>query len=188
MSLNRYAPKRDKSEPTIRARFSQHGWHTEALSGKGLPDLLCMKADAHAYIPGARWEPRYLLVDVKEPKGKPTPAQVEKWKALSTKGIPVYVARTEADVDAIVAGSAEPWGVMEAKPKRGTVSKGMGHAIRDQDPEWLKARALKAAREAEETFAPGPEEGSEAHARGERVAPGACPYPTCAGDCEHGKL
>lgn len=99
MSLNRFNPRRDDNEPLIRARFATHGWHTEQVSGAGMPDLLC-------------WSARrldVLLVDVKMPGKKATKAQVEKWTALSGKGIPVYVASTEADVDAIVGGTATPW-------------------------------------------------------------------------------
>jgi hypothetical protein len=117
MSLNRYAPRRDDNEPEIRKRFAHHGWHTEQLSGKGMPDLLAMIARPAATA-GKCCKPEYALVDVKEPTGKPTAAQVLKWQSLKDKGIPVYVARTPEDVDAIVAGTAEPWGLMEAKPRK----------------------------------------------------------------------
>lgn len=112
MSLNRYAPKRDKNEGEIRKRFAHHGWHTEQLSGSGMPDLLAVTWHTRDSM-NVPWR-SMVLVDVKEPKGKVTPAQDKKWTALLEKGIPVYVARTESDVDAIAAGTAEPW--RPAKP------------------------------------------------------------------------
>jgi len=119
MTLHRFAAKRDDNEPTIRKRFSHHGWHTEQLSGKGMPDLLCWPRQAATPCPPSeRCLALSVLVDVKEPTGKPTAAQVLKWQALKDKGIPVYVARTPEDVDAIVAGTAEPWGLMEARPRK----------------------------------------------------------------------
>lgn len=107
MSLHRVNPKRDANEPEIRARFAHHGWQTEQLSGAGMPDLLAVVWSTR----DSQVNPWRLmvLVDVKERKGKPTPAQEKKWAELAAKGIPVYVARTEVDVDAIVAGTAEPW-------------------------------------------------------------------------------
>lgn len=113
MSLHRFAAARDANEPAIRERFSHHGWHTEQISGKGMPDLLCFPTVASK----GGWR-LAVLVDVKMPKGTLKPAQVEKWTALAQKGIPVYVARSEVDVDAIVAGEAEPWGVLEDAPKK----------------------------------------------------------------------
>lgn len=109
MSLNRFNPRRDGNEPGIRSRFKFHGWHTEQLSGKGMPDLLCWPFTLANKEGIATWGRRAVLVDVKEPTGKPTAAQVLKWQSLKDKGIPVYVARTEEDVDAIVAGIAESW-------------------------------------------------------------------------------
>lgn len=109
MSIHRHAARRDGNEPAIRERFARHGWHTEQLSMAGMPDLMC-------------WAPEFfdwriaILVDVKEPTGKPTPAQVKKWAELARAGIPVYVARTHEDVDAIVAGSADPWSETRTRP------------------------------------------------------------------------
>lgn len=118
MTLNRFNPRRDGNEPEIRKRLAHHGWHTEQLSGKGMPDLLCWPFTLANKEGIATWGRRAVLVDVKEPTGKPTAAQVLKWRSLKDKGIPVYVARTPEDVDAIVAGTAEPWGVMEARPRK----------------------------------------------------------------------
>jgi hypothetical protein len=157
MTLHRFAARRDDNEPEIRKRFAHHGWHTEQLSGKGMPDLLAMIARSAATA-GKRCKPEYALVDVKEPTGKPTAAQVLKWQSLKDKGIPVYVARTPEDVDAIVAGTAEPWGLMEAKPRKKRGAHAKAHAERQctcyPRPSYTPPRTLPdVAREAE-TFAP----------------------------------
>lgn len=201
MSLNRFNPRRDENEPEIRKRFATHGWHTEQVSGTGMPDLLAfnLRVGTHSV----------RLVDVKMPKGKVKPAQEMKWKALHDKGIPVYVVRTKADVDALVRGELPPWAPDEKPsllralgmrrmprrsrrdmengaaytPPRGMSApdhgqkrtkacgcpralgrcehsgpyapRGMGHAVESlaSDESRIKA-ATKAAREAEETFAP----------------------------------
>lgn len=101
-SARRRANRRDDNEPEIRKRFAAHGWHTETLSAPGMPDLLALATEIGPLLSAA-------LVDVKGVKGKPTPAQVEKWTALAAAGIPVYVCRTRADVDALVAGTLEAW-------------------------------------------------------------------------------
>lgn len=128
MSLHRVNPRRDANEPEIRARFAMHGWHTEQRSSAGGWDL-----DAYPRIgvtAALRTGKVVVHVDVKDRTGKPTPAQVEKWSALAAKGIPVYVAHTWEDVDAIVSGTAEPWRPM-----------GMGHALQSGDGLSAKARA-----------------------------------------------
>lgn len=109
--LARHAARRDENEPEIRKRFAYHGWHTEQVSGKGMPDLLvfaCREVmDEHESLGTRAYGVR--LVDVKMPKGTLKPAQVEKWTALRAKGIPVYVVRTVDDVDALVRGELGPW-------------------------------------------------------------------------------
>lgn len=105
MSIHRHAAKRDSNEPAIRKRFAHHGWHTEQMNGAGMPDLLAWPSSMLAS--GGRH--LCFLVDVKTPTGKVTPAQEEKWKALAEKGIPVYVVRTAADVDALVRGELAAW-------------------------------------------------------------------------------
>lgn len=209
MSIHRRAARRDGNEPEIRKRFAFHGWHTEQVSGTGMPDLMCwpepmvLRGWAHDFggaIPS-------FLVDVKMPDGRTKPAQVSKWTYLRLQGIPVYVVRTVDDVDALVAGVLEPWKppmtaaeikkamrvaeeARAARPPREPVDvrtrlgtpvrrkvdirpMGMGHALRDQDPKWLRDRAedtrraadaiaaeplesdgRRAAKVAQETFAP----------------------------------
>jgi len=80
------------------------------LSGKGLPDLLVM-ARGHM-------TPCYWLIDVKTPTGGFKPAQIEKWGEALDAGIPIFVCRTPEDVRAVLAGSATPWGRMDAAPAR----------------------------------------------------------------------
>lgn len=93
--------KRDDNEPQIMKRFAAHGWHCEQISGNRLWDLLAfnLRLGTHSV----------RLIDVKMPDGSVTQAQVDKWTALHHKGIPVYVVRTEADVDALVRGELRPW-------------------------------------------------------------------------------
>lgn len=105
----RRAAQRDTNEGAIRKRFAHHGWHTEQVSQEGKWDL-----DAYpSVLPvGLVLKSSAILVahvDVKLPDGRIEELQVEKWTALHKLGIPVYVARTEADVDAIVSGTATPW-------------------------------------------------------------------------------
>jgi hypothetical protein len=117
MSLHRRAARRDQNEPLIVSAFEARGWTVVKLSGKGLPDLLCMKGVVGG-SPLIGPFPLYLLVDVKMPKGTFKPAQVETWRKWSGRGLPVYVATTAEDVLAIIHGTATPWGQMEAAPKR----------------------------------------------------------------------
>lgn len=108
----RRAAQRDTNEGAIRKRFAHHGWHTEQVSQEGLPDLLVWqgtKAEREVCRAINNGAIRTYLVDVKLPDGRIEELQVEKWKALHKLGIPVYVARTEADVDAIVSGTTLPW-------------------------------------------------------------------------------
>lgn len=104
----RRAAHRDSNEGEIRARFEHHGWHVESVNQEGKWDLDC-------YPPfGVTGQVPLLArvvvhVDAKMPDGRIERAQVDKWKALRALNIPVYVARSEADVDAIVSGSAAPW-------------------------------------------------------------------------------
>jgi hypothetical protein len=113
MALHRRAAMRDGNEPELRAAFARHGWHTETMSGTGMPDLLVWPPESK--IGSARLA---TLVDVKNGKGRLKPAQATKWKALSEKGIPVYVCRTEADVDALVRGDLQPWAPWEDEVRR----------------------------------------------------------------------
>lgn len=161
MSIHRHAAKRDANEPTIRKRFAHHGWHTEQLSGTGMPDL-----NVWPKVNGRGGWRICLLVDVKMPKGKVTPEQVKKWTELHAKGIPVYVARTEADVDALVEGTLEPWesesvlaqrardAVHEFERKRKTKTGRYSFTLAADAYTPPRSAPVDAAKEADETFAP----------------------------------
>ena len=169
MGVNRRAARRDDNEPAIRKRFASHGWHTEQLSGTGMPDLLAFNLRVNLHST--------RLVDVKMPDGKVTNPQVKKWSELAANGIPVYVVRTEADVDALVASTLEAW---SPEAQRGMCGKNGCRRLRpcvthDDTQAQRRIRAnysppcgnrMDAAKVAEETFAPA--EGSEAWERGER--------------------
>lgn len=99
MSLHRQAAKRDANESAIRAALHARGWHTEQVSGKGMPDLIGWskhRVNAH-------------LLEVKMPGKDATDAQVTKWTELLTRGIHVYVLRTTEDVQALTLGHYGPW-------------------------------------------------------------------------------
>lgn len=153
MGLHRRAAKRDDNEPQIRAAFARHGWNTETMSAPGMPDLLVWPSWGHG---GA------TLVDVKAKDGKPTKAQCEKWAALAEKGIPVYVVRTERDVDALVRGELQPWHVLQetlhalALPPRSTPVDVRTRLPGKGRKEWRPPQSVPvdAAKEAEATFAP----------------------------------
>lgn len=84
----RTSHRKDGNHDAIRAAFELRGCEVLSLCelGSGVPDLLVLSRD------------RVLrLVEVKQPKGTHTPAQrdfILRW--------PVFVARTEADVNQLV--------------------------------------------------------------------------------------
>lgn len=151
MSIHRHAARRDANEPAIRTRFSSLGWHTEQLSGAGMPDLIVFHMGGHArpYPAGTV----VSLVDVKMPKGKVTPEQMKKWTELHGKGIPVYVVRTEADVDALVGGTLEPWASDDGASKHnGSPRRKLTLGQATYNPP--RSTPVDAAKGTEETFAP----------------------------------
>lgn len=139
--------KRDSNEPEIMKRFMSYGWHCEQISGNRLWDLLVWPGGAREriaqfHIHGGAL--RTYLVDVKEPKGGVTEAQEKKWAELHAKGIPVYIARTEADVDAIVAGTAKPWEPERKHPV--LTSERVSKALRASAPAVLATVAADAGK------------------------------------------
>jgi Holliday junction resolvase len=74
---------RDKNEPEVIQALEAQGFTVDRISGKGLPDLLISKA-------GRMW-----LCEVKMPKGKLKPSQVE-W-AEKWRGPAPLVLRTVED-------------------------------------------------------------------------------------------
>jgi hypothetical protein len=99
VSLHRQAAKRDTNEEAIRAALHARGWHTEQVSGKGMPDL----------IGWSKHRVNVHLLEVKMPGKDATDAQVKKWQELLLRGIHVYVLRTTEDVQALTLGHHGPW-------------------------------------------------------------------------------
>lgn len=108
MSLHRRAAKRDQNEPAIIQTLRAHGCVVWPLSGKGITDLLVfyrrrigvksMDSMRHTFI-----------ADVKGPKEKATPAQVEKWTALTNLGFAVFILRSPEDAVAMLNNALQPW-------------------------------------------------------------------------------
>lgn len=85
MSLNRYAAKRDENEGEI-VKALRTIRHVTQLSGKGVPDLLVIKPGRELPIfvcetieqaMDAAMTDDMVLIEVKQPGKKLTPAQVE---------------------------------------------------------------------------------------------------------------
>jgi hypothetical protein len=165
--LARHNAKRDENEPKIVETLEAHGCVVWRLSGKGLPDLLVMR------------KRRVYLADVKMPGKRTTPAQEELWEEAATKAnVAVFILRTPEDAVAMLNDALQPWEPKQPRAqvlaalkarvqarlaaRKGDAAKakepmGMGHAIRDQDPPWLKERvqrAVDAAKEAEAFASP----------------------------------
>jgi hypothetical protein len=142
------------------ARFQHHGWHPEQVSGNRLWDLNAYPPKRSMRAPGTAHFTLVCHVDVKGPKGKVEKAQRAKWKVLSEKGIPVYVCRTEADVDALVRGELKPWRAEPPARKIAplVVRTRLGRTVRTaySGPAYTPPRSapVDAAKEAAETFAP----------------------------------
>lgn len=98
MSLHRRAAKRDAAEPAIVSALEALGCVVWRVSGKGLPDLIVLRA-------GKKW-----LADVKGPKEKPTPAQEKAWEEAATKGrCSVFILRTPEDAQKMLNNALQPW-------------------------------------------------------------------------------
>jgi hypothetical protein len=82
MSLHRRAPRRDENEPEVVEAFRRLGAHVQALSAKGVPDLL------------VHFKGRWQVVEVKRPKEKLTPDQESWWAA---RGEDPVIARYPGD-------------------------------------------------------------------------------------------
>lgn len=91
----RWAAKRDANEPEIVKALERAGWLVMKVSDKGAPDLLCARKG------------RLVLVEVKGPKGKLTPAQVESHARLSFAGVTVHVVTTPEEALMAVGAPVE---------------------------------------------------------------------------------
>ena len=83
MSLNRRNPRRDLNERRIVAALEKAGAMIYRLSAPGLPDLLV----------GHR--KRWLLLEVKGPRGKLEPLQHQFHLTAACLGLPCHVVSTE---------------------------------------------------------------------------------------------
>jgi hypothetical protein len=81
----RRAAKRDANEPNIINSLRAGGWTVTQLSGKGLPDLMCMK-DGEVHF-----------AEVKMPGGKMETAQVDLHEEWERAGVPVAVVTSPED-------------------------------------------------------------------------------------------
>lgn len=83
MSLFRRNPKRDEVEPIIVETLEKRGFHIDRVSSSGFPDLVASKH-------GMAW-----FIEVKQPKGRYTPKQIE-WRA-KWKGPEIHCLRSVED-------------------------------------------------------------------------------------------
>lgn len=86
MSLHRRNPRRDANEAQIVKALEQIGVRVRRMSAPGFADLVCFHPRE-----GVR------LLEVKAPKGKLTPAQIEHRQ----DGWPVCIVRNEAEALAL---------------------------------------------------------------------------------------
>ena len=85
MSLHRRNAKRDRNERLLVEYLQKSGAVVHRISGPGLPDLL------------VGYRKRWLLLEVKAPKGKLEPAQVLFHGAAQALGLPCHVVYTVED-------------------------------------------------------------------------------------------
>jgi hypothetical protein len=173
MSLHRRAAKRDKNEGAIIKALEANGCIVWPLSSKGIPDLLVFYRRKR----GDLWNRQHttFVADVKGPKEKPTPAQVEKWTALTNLGFSVFILRTSEDAVSMLNNALQPW-----EPASFDVGQSEREQMMGKPPSKMRARAnqqrlaagmsinaaisgnytpprskpVDAAKEAEATFAP----------------------------------
>ena len=93
MSLHRRNAKRDRNERLLVEYLQKAGAVVHRISGPGLPDLL------------VGYRKRWLLLEVKSPKGKLEPAQVLFHGAAQALGLPCYVVYTVDDCAAALKGT-----------------------------------------------------------------------------------
>jgi len=85
MSIKRHDAKRDKNEPVIFEALQLAGAMPIRLSEKGLPDLMVLfRGDVY-------------LLEVKTPKGKLTPAQIDFSATALNYGVNVHVVHSVYD-------------------------------------------------------------------------------------------
>ena len=90
MTLHRRNPKRDQNEADIVNALARAGAFVSQLSGEGMPDLLVI------------FRGNIYLVEVKAPKGKLTPAQIEYHARALNEGVKVNIAHTPLEALQII--------------------------------------------------------------------------------------
>lgn len=124
MSLHRHAAKRDDAEGAIVATWAAMGAHSEAISGKGLPDRLVF------------WKNAVMLAETKSGKRGLTSAQVKKFSELHRKSICVWVVRTAEEARRMLTSLHAPW-----TPEQGALA-GAEVKQRKHRPGHSRARTL----------------------------------------------
>lgn len=175
MSLHRRAAKRDAAEPAIVSALEALGCIVWRVSGKGLPDLIVLRA-------GKKW-----LADVKGPKEKPTPAQVELWTvALVFARCAVFILRTPEDAQKMLNNALQPW---EPAPPR--IGKDGRLVLADLKGNARMVEIARRMRAKEPVYGNLPRKGDAAKARGMYVprngrdAKKTCGCLRSLGRCEH---
>ena len=92
MSLHRRNPRRDRNERLLVDLLRKSGALVAPVSGEGVPDLL------------VGYRGRWLLLEVKGPKGKLTAPQILFHGAAAALNLPCYTVSTPADVQRVLAG------------------------------------------------------------------------------------
>jgi Holliday junction resolvase len=85
MTLHRRNPRRDRNERQLIDGLQKAGAVVHRISGTGLPDLL------------VGYRKRWILLEVKSPKGKLEPAQVLFHQAAQALGLPCHIVHTFED-------------------------------------------------------------------------------------------
>lgn len=91
MTIHRFDAKRDSNEPSIVEVLEAGGYTVDRVSAKGFPDLVVSKH-------GRAW-----FVEVKRPKGRFTPSQVE-WRAKWQGPAPVTLRSVDEALAWMCAG------------------------------------------------------------------------------------
>ena len=90
MSINRRAPARDHNERAIINALLRVGAYVIPVSGPGVPDLL------------VGWRGEWLLMEVKQPKGRLTIAQQAFHQDAALHDLSVYIIHSEQEaIDAL---------------------------------------------------------------------------------------
>jgi Holliday junction resolvase len=78
----RWAAKRDANEDAIVSAVQLAGWKVFKISGKGLPDLMCVRRGA------------VKMLEIKAKGGTLTESQADRFPLFAANGLPVLVVRT----------------------------------------------------------------------------------------------